>query len=198
MNGNRDKAKEDMANLNIPEEYLTTDYDFGFTAVDADELEGVTTTTSDDTQTVVTEVSSEVAAQLESHMDTLEGKINAVIIKLDNITDGDSDDFSPATFDTSRIEEKLDTILAMENAELASAVSDQSESIRAVIDEVEERKALLTYQYKVKIRDVEKLVMPLLYHLTQNPEKEYILWPDRAEKVQGQINKILEVTRADV
>ena len=57
---------------------------------------------------------------------------------------------------------------------------------------------LHTYQYKVKIKEVEQLVMPLLYHLTQNPEKEYILWPDRASKVQGQINKILEVTRADV
>lgn len=183
---------------NIPDEYLNSDYDFGFTAVDADELEGITTTTStNNTDIVVTEVASEVSAQISSKLEEVESKVNAVLIKLEGIAEG-SDDFSPETIDVGRIEEKLDKILAMENAELLSAVSEQSEGIRAIIDEVEERKTLLTYQYKVKLKEVEALVMPLLYHLTKNPEKEYILWPDRADKVQGQINKILELTRADV
>ena len=42
---------------NIPEEYLDSDFDFGFTAVDADELEGITTTSVDNTDIVVNEVS---------------------------------------------------------------------------------------------------------------------------------------------
>jgi hypothetical protein len=181
---------------NIPDEYLNSDYDFGFTAVDADELGGAITTPVNNTVDVG-EISSEVSEAISSKLEEVESKVNAVLIKLEGIAEG-SDDFSPETIDVGRIEEKLDKILAMENAELASAVSEQSEGIRAIIDEVEERKTLLTYQYKVKIKEVEKLVMPLLYHLTKNPEKEYILWPDRASKVQGQINKILEVTRADV
>ena len=181
---------------NIPEEYLNSDFDFGFTAVDADELEGAVTHI--DNSEVVHEVSTEVSEQISSKLEDMEGKLNAVLIKLEDLEEGnDGNDFNP-TLDSSRIEEKLDKILAMENAELASAVSEQSEGIRAIIDEVEERKNLLTYQYKVKIKEVENLVMPLLYHLTKNPEKEYILWPDRADKVQGQINKILEVTREDV
>jgi hypothetical protein len=184
---------------NIPDEYLNSDYDFGFTMVDEDELEGVTTTSVDNTDIVVNEVSSEVSEAISSKLEEVEGKVNAVLVKLEDMAEGsDGDDFDPSTIDVGRIEEKLDKILAMENAELASAVTEQSEGIRAIIDEVEERKNLLTYQYKVKIKEVEKLVMPLLYNLTQKPEKEYLLWPDRAEKVQGQINKILEVTRADV
>ena len=183
---------------NIPDEYLDSDFDFGFTMVDEDELEGITTTSVDNTDIVVNEVSSEVSEAISSKLEEVEGKVNAVLIKLDNISEGSNDAFDPATIDMSRIEEKLDKILAMENAELASAVSEQSEGIRAVIDEVEERKNLLTYQYKVKIKEVEKLVLPLLVNLTKSPEKEYLLWPDRSEKVQGQINKILEVTRADV
>jgi hypothetical protein len=30
----------------------------------------------------------------------------------------------------------------------------------------------------------------------KNPEKEYIKWPNRVEKIQAQIQKILEVTRS--
>ena len=186
---------------NIPDEYLDSDFDFGFTAVDADELEGITTTSVDNTDIVVTEVSTEVAAQIAEQITGVESKINAVILKLEELENTDSSgggDFTPESVDMSRIEEKIDKILAMESAELAAAVTEQGEGIRAIIDEVEERKKLLTYQYKVKIKEVEKLVMPLLFHLTKNPEKEYILWPDRASKVQGQINKILEVTREDI
>jgi len=183
----------------IPDEYLDSDFDFGFTMVDEDELEGITTTSVDNTDIVVNEVSSEVSEAISNKLEQVEGKVNAVLIKLENMLEGnDGDDFSPESVDMSRIEEKLDKILEMESAELASAVTEQSEGIRAIIDEVEERKNLLTYQYKVKIKEIEKLVLPLLVNLSKNPEKEYLLWPDRAEKVQGQINKILEVTRADV
>jgi len=83
----------------------------------------------------------------------------------------------------------------MENNELMSAVSDQSESIRAVIDEVEERKGQLNEQYTVRMREVEKLIMPLLIHLKKNPSKEYIYWPNRTSKIDEQITRILAYTR---
>ena len=83
----------------------------------------------------------------------------------------------------------------MENNELMSAVSDQSESIRAVIDEVEERKGQLNEQYTVRMREVEKLIMPLLIHLKKNPSKEYIYWPNRKAIITSQIDRIQKVTR---
>jgi len=174
----------------IPEEYLDSDFDFGFTAVDEDELNNIT---SDTTTQTTSSVSSDEVADLASNIEALESKVNAVLIKLDN----DSDDtFSPAVeVDMSRVEEKLDKILSMENAELASAVSEQSDSIRAVIDEVEERKAQLNEQYTVRMREVEKLIMPLLIHLKKNPSKEYIYWPDRTAKINEQIQRILAYTR---
>ena len=174
----------------IPEEYLDSDFDFGFTAVDEDELNNVI---SDTPTEPTTDASSEEIAEISSSIEALESKINAVLIKLDN----DSDDtFSPAVeVDMSRVEEKLDRILEMENAELMSAVSEQSNSIRAVIDEVEERKAQLNEQYTTRMREVEKLIMPLLLHLKKNPSKEYIYWPNRTAKIDEQIKRILAFTR---
>ena len=174
----------------IPEEYLDSDFDFGFTAVDENELSNIT---SDTTTQTTSSVSSDEFTDLVSNIEALESKINAVLIKLDNESD---DTFSPAVeVDMSRVEEKLDKILAMENSELMSAVSDQSESIRAVIDEVEERKGQLNEQYTVRMREIEKLIMPLLIHLKKNPSKEYIYWPDRTAKIDDQIKRILAYTR---
>jgi len=174
----------------IPEEYLDSDFDFGFTAVDEDELNNIT---SDTTSQPSSGVSSDEVADLASSIEALESKVNAVLIKLDNESD---DTFSPSVdVDMSRVEEKLDKILAMENQELMSAVSEQSDSIRAVIDEVEERKAQLNEQYTVRMREVEKLIMPLLIHLKKNPSKEYIYWPDRTAKINEQIQRILAYTR---
>lgn len=174
----------------IPEEYLDSDFDFGFTAVDEDELNNIT---SDTPTQPTSDVSSGEIAELASSIGDIESKINAVLIKLDNESD---DTFSPAVdVDMSRVEEKLDKILEMENQELMSAVSEQSDSIRAVIDEVEERKAQLNEQYTVRMREVEKLIMPLLIHLKKNPTKEYIYWPNRTAKINEQIQRILAYTR---
>ena len=58
-------------------------------------------------------------------------------------------------------------------------------------------KESLEKDYEKKLEEVESLVLPLLVNLTKNPEREFIKWPNRAESVQGHINKILEVTRGD-
>jgi vacuolar-type H+-ATPase subunit I/STV1 len=46
----------------------------------------------------------------------------------------------------------------------------------------------LTYQAKMEA--LYKAIMPLLHNLSKNPEKEYILWPNRAEKIKDFIQKI--------
>ena len=51
-------------------------------------------------------------------------------------------------------------------------------------------------KYQDKFDEIEALIIPLLYNLKKNPSKEYIYWPDREEKLQEQIDKIISITRS--
>ena len=42
---------------------------------------------------------------------------------------------------------------------------------------------------------LEKMIIPLLINLAKNPDKEYIRWPNRQEKIEKQIDQILSITR---
>ena len=59
----------------------------------------------------------------------------------------------------------------------------------------QEHRSLIESDVATKLRDVEDLVLPLLYNLQKNPEKEYIHWPNRTAIIETQIEKIKEVTR---
>ena len=97
----------------------------------------------------------------------------------------------------NRVEDKVDKILTMQTQELATAIADQGSSIRAVIDEVEERKKEISKKLKVNMLAVEKLIIPMLKGLMANPEREYIKWPSRGPIIQKQIDKILTLTRLE-
>jgi hypothetical protein len=43
-----------------------------------------------------------------------------------------------------------------------------------------------------KLHGLRNMIMPLLNNLAKDPGKEYILWPDRAEKIKAFIKKIDE------
>ena len=178
-------------NHEIPEEYLNSD--FGFTTVDADEYNRQHQVEGDISREVAGEVSDSLVAKILQ----VESKIDAVITKLNNQVSGGEDSNVDLRLDLQRIEEKVDNIVSMETNELSRAIQDQGEGIRAIIDEVEERKSGLESQYKTKLEEVEKLVLPLMFNLTKNPEQEYLFWPDRANKVREQINRVLSVTRDD-
>ena len=60
---------------------------------------------------------------------------------------------------------------------------------------VNEHRTLIESDVASKLRDVEDLVLPLLYNLQKNPEKEYIHWPNRTAIIDKQIEKIKAVTR---
>ena len=45
-------------------------------------------------------------------------------------------------------------------------------------------------EYKHKLETLHDLIMPLLVNLTKDPDKTYISWPSRAEKVNAFIDKI--------
>ena len=174
-------------NYEIPQEYMSQD--FGFTTVDADEFDRQHQVEEDISREVAGEVSSSVASSISQ----VESKIDAILLKLSSTGEDQSIDLR---VDLQRLEEKVDNIVSMETNELSRAIQDQSEGIRAVIDEVEERKFVLNAQYQEKLVGIEKLVLPLLINLTKNEDQEYLYWPDRAEKVREQINKILQVTRS--
>tara|TARA_X000001382_G_C3094777_1_gene154720 strand:+ start:172 stop:672 length:501 start_codon:yes stop_codon:yes gene_type:complete len=166
--------------MNIPDEYLNSDFDFGFTAVDADDL-GVSSSESAESSSATVD-----GAVLEK----IEERLNLILASMpgDEIYNSG----------VQRIETKVDNILSLQNDELTKTIESQGENIRAVIDEVEERKTQLEEAYQTKMLDVEKLILPLLYNLMKNPDKEYILWPDRINSIQKQINKIVSVTREEV
>ena len=44
--------------------------------------------------------------------------------------------------------------------------------------------------YRGKLEQLHKAIMPLLYNLQKNPDKEYIYWPNRSEKIKEFIAKV--------
>jgi len=58
-----------------------------------------------------------------------------------------------------------------------------------------EQMTLVSKTYEEKLEALYKLIMPLLVNLQKNPEKEYILWPNRAEKVKEFIAKVDKIVQ---
>jgi hypothetical protein len=70
-----------------------------------------------------------------------------------------------------------------------SAVSE--EEYNAVINET----ASTADDYKQRLEQVEKLIIPFLQKLYATSDKEYIYWPNRKPVIESQLNKILKLTR---
>ena len=80
----------------------------------------------------------------------------------------------------ARVEQKLDTILQLYNDGRLG---------------IEMERQRLEEQTSGKLMELEKMMVPLLVNLMKNPDKEYIYWPNLKEKIQDQINRILQITR---
>lgn len=63
------------------------------------------------------------------------------------------------------------------------------------IQQIEYQKDRIESELTEKIQDLEKIIMPLLVNLLKTSDKEYIYWPNRKDNVQGQIDKVLSITR---
>ena len=52
-------------------------------------------------------------------------------------------------------------------------------------------------EVKEQMAKLEKLILPILYNLKKNPEKDYIVWDGakRSASCEAQIQRILEITR---
>lgn len=78
--------------------------------------------------------------------------------------------------------------------------SQQSnEDIKALQEKVDtlltSQTNLLEEKYKAKLKEVEGLILPLLYNLMKNPDKAYIKWENREPIIKKQIEKITAITR---
>lgn len=49
--------------------------------------------------------------------------------------------------------------------------------------------------FKARLAEVEKLIVPFLTKLHSTGDKEYIYWPNRKPIIEKQIQKILKLTR---
>jgi len=90
--------------------------------------------------------------------------------------------------DTEFKSELLDKISALES-KLEELTTGDTSSL------IEQHKQLLTSEVRGKLQQVEQMILPLLYNLQKNPDKEYIHWPNRKDIIQKQIDRILQVTR---
>lgn len=65
-------------------------------------------------------------------------------------------------------------------------------------EEIDMKKQELYTAYAERMKQVEKLTIPLLLNLAKNSDTNpYIHWPNRKEIVEAQIQKILTVTRGE-
>ena len=49
--------------------------------------------------------------------------------------------------------------------------------------------------YKQRLQELEKMIVPFLTKLHSTGDKEYIYWPNRKPMIEAQIEKILKLTR---
>lgn len=157
---------------------MSDENDFGFTAVDEEELGGlVAPPPALQTVAVPTDLSP-ITAKL--------AELQAAIALLK----------PPPVTQLTRMEEKIDRVLNAELHELNATLQSQGQSLDSILEEVEERTTATRDECKAKLLEVERLILPLLQNLMKNPEKEYILWRNRSEKISAQIDKITAVTRS--
>ena len=98
----------------------------------------------------------------------------------------------------SKLDTKLDRVLSLINA-TKTAVSDKNQvdldiAKKQMDDEYDLRKDNLGKEQKEKFAQLEKLIIPLLIKLAKSPEA-YIHWPNRAQVIEAQLKKIVEITR---
>jgi len=133
--------------------------DFGFTAVDQDELKTKTGESAG--------IGDEVAEQLKAVAASSAGQANSAQIEA--------------------LDSKVDLLQKLVSNALGE-LDDHKENLEAI----DTKKEL---DYKDRLLECEKLILPLLQNLMKNEEKEYIYWPNRKAIITSQIDRIQKVTR---
>lgn len=90
-------------------------------------------------------------------------------------------------------EQRIDTM--EQKMDLIISQIQQGLQARSSSEDIELYKSIVEEQVRQKLSQVEQLILPLLYNLKKNEDKEYIYWPNRTEVIDKQIQKILSITR---
>ena len=101
---------------------------------------------------------------------------------------------------TGELKPQQPVVAQVDDAQLQTIV-DKIERLEALILQsdssgmINEHRELVQQDVAAKLRQVEDLILPLLYNLQKNPEKDYIHWPNRTAIIDKQVEKIKAVTR---
>jgi hypothetical protein len=79
-----------------------------------------------------------------------------------------------------------------------SAVSEQEYKNKineAVVKAEDYASEITAEEYKAKMLQLEKMIVPFLKKLHSTGDKEYIYWPNRKPVIEKQIEEILKITR---
>lgn len=101
---------------------------------------------------------------------------------------------------TGEVQPQQPVVAQVDDAQLQTIV-DKIERLEALILQsdssgmINEHRELVQQDVAAKLKQVEDLILPLLYNLQKNPEKDYIHWPNRTAIIDKQVEKIKSVTR---
>ena len=110
-------------------------------------------------------------------------KTAAVVEKTTSAVESNKEEIKKIQDDTKDVKSYLSEVMQVLNETNVSTSKDLAT-----------RKTELDNKYSKKFNDIEKIVFPLLYNLMKSDEP-YIHWPNRKPIIQGQIEKILKITR---
>ena len=142
------------------EEYYNIDNDFGFTAVDSDELVTATGESAG--------INEELAKRLEEV--------------------ASSSGSAASSHQLEELDSKIDNMGRLLSQALSELENAKENALASTDQQV--------VQYKDKLLEVEKMILPLLYNLMKNEDKEYIYWPSRKPIITQQIESIKKLTRS--
>ena len=109
----------------------------------------------------------------------------------------DGQDFGFSAVDEDELKE-LSGSRDTEELISSTAKSEDIQRLEAKLDEILTNKSSNEDCAEVlrgKMKQIEGLVFPLLINLKKNADKDYIYWPNRTPIIDGQIKRILDVTR---
>ena len=69
---------------------------------------------------------------------------------------------------------------AVDEAEYEAVIAEKDETVE---------------EYKLRLQQVEKMIMPFLTNLLKTANQPYIHWPNRGPAIEKQIQKVLNLTR---
>lgn len=101
----------------------------------------------------------------------------------------------------TQVSEPAQPVVAQVDDEQLQAIMDKLDRLEGLVlttnndDMINEHRELVQQDVVAKLKQVEDLILPLLFNLQKNPEKDYIHWPNRTAIIDKQVEKIKAVTR---